>query len=332
MASQIDAAFNYNDLHGLNQVKSMARNDDPAALKNVAQQFESMFINMVLKSMREATDVMASEMLSSNETKFYRDMHDQQMSLSMAQIGGYGLADVLYEQLSAQVPQRPTDFNEIKVRSLEDSTRPVLPSIAPAGASSGTRRETATDLETENDVASPALTPGEGGPLSFDSPEDFVQSLLPYAEKVARELGVEPRVLVAQAALETGWGKHMIRDDQGGSSNNFFGIKADQRWSGSVANTMTHEYFDGQRMNVRDAFRAYGHPGESFQDYADFIKSNSRYREALQHAEDPQAYTRALQEAGYATDPNYADKILRIAESDVMQVANAGNNSQAQAG
>lgn len=328
MASQIDAAFNYNDLHGLNQVKSMARNDDPAALKNVAQQFESMFINMVLKSMREATDVMASDMLSSNETKFYRDMHDQQMSLSMAQIGGYGLADVLYEQLSAQVPQRPTDFNEIDVRSLEDSTRPVLPSMSPSAAG----QETATDPETENDAAAPDSAQGESGPLSFASPEDFVQSLLPYAEKVARELGVEPRVLVAQAALETGWGKHMIRDDRGGSSNNFFGIKADQRWSGSVANTMTHEYFDGQRMNVRDAFRAYSDPGESFQDYADFIKSNSRYREALQHAEDPQAYTRALQEAGYATDPNYADKILRIAESDVMQVANAGNNRQARMG
>ncbi|WP_127555165.1 flagellar assembly peptidoglycan hydrolase FlgJ [Saccharospirillum alexandrii] len=308
MASQIDAAFNYNDLNGLNSLKSLARKDDAAALKGVAQQFESMFINMMLKSMRDATDVMASDLLSSNETKFYRDMHDQQLSLHLAETGGYGLAEVMFEQMSANLPQRPADFHNIDVKPLNDSMRPELP-VTPA------RRDPA-GLDTTEPTSSVDLTNPELDKLSaFESPEAFIESLLPHAEQAAQRLGVEPRILVAQAALETGWGRAMIKDDQGANSFNFFGIKADQRWQGAVADTQTHEYVEGNRISIRDAFRAYEDPSQSFNDYVDFLSTNPRYQAALDQASDSEQFVRSLQSAGYATDPDYADKILRIANS-----------------
>lgn len=308
MASQIDAAFNYNDLNGLNSLKSLARKDDAAALKGVAQQFESMFINMMLKSMRDATDVMASDLLSSNETKFYRDMHDQQLSLHLAESGGYGLAEVMFEQMSAQLPQRPADFYNIDVKSLNDSIRPEIP-VAPAvnEPADSNAAETSSSFNLNNT---------ELDKLSaFESPEAFIESLLPHAEQAAQRLGVEPRILVAQAALETGWGKSMIKDDQGANSFNFFGIKADQRWQGAVADTQTHEYVEGNRISIRDAFRAYEDPSQSFNDYVDFLKNNPRYQAALDQVDDPEQFVRSLQSAGYATDPEYANKILRIASN-----------------
>lgn len=318
MVSQLDAAFNYNDLHGLNSVKRAARKDDPEALKVVAQQFESMFISMVLKSMRDATDVMASDLLSSNETKFYRDMHDQQLSLSLAESGGYGLADVLYRQLSAQLPQRAQDFTDIDVNALDQSHRPILPTM-PESTESGA----SSDLDIPPGIkASDTPKDDRDDDLgSFDSPEDFIESLLPHAREAAEQLGVEPRVLVAQAALETGWGRHMITTPAGENSYNFFGIKANHGWQGEVADTTTHEYIEGRRLTVTDRFRAYPDPASAFQDYVDFLNNNPRYRQALDQAADPAAYTRGLQQAGYATDPNYADKILRIADSEVMRLA-----------
>ena len=324
MVSQLDAAFNYNDLHGLNSVKQAARKDDPEALKVVAKQFESMFISMVLKSMREATDVMASDLLNSNETKFYRDMHDQQLSLSLAESGGYGLADTLYEQLSAQLPQRARDFSNVDVKSLDQSLRPILPVTPAPDAGSGEASESAIP---DSIKAPESQGDGENNTSGFKSPQDFIESLLPHARKAAEQLGVEPRVLVAQAALETGWGRHMIRGENGEPSFNFFGIKANHGWQGDAVDTTTHEYIDGNRLTIKDRFRAYPDPASAFQDYVDFLNDNPRYRDALDQASDPAAYTQGLQQAGYATDPNYADKILRIADSDVMQLAGASSST-----
>jgi flagellar protein FlgJ len=307
MASQIDAAFNYNDLNGLNSLKSLARKDDEAALKGVAQQFESMFINMMLKSMRDATDVMASDLLSSNETKFYRDMHDQQLSLHLSQTGGYGLAEVLFEQMSDNMPQRPADFNAIDIKSLTDSPRPVLPVERPAA------RSTPAEAASEDPTAQAVTAPDKLS--AYDSPAAFIESLLPHAQQAAERLGVEPGILVAQAALETGWGKAMIKDGQGANSFNFFGIKADQRWQGAVADTNTHEYIEGNRIAIRDAFRAYDDPAQSFNDFVDFLSANPRYKTALENTGDAEQFVRSLQSAGYATDPEYANKILRIADS-----------------
>jgi flagellar protein FlgJ len=257
--------------------------------------------------MRDATDVMASDLLSSNETKFYRDMHDQQLSLHLSQTGGYGLAEVLFEQMSDNMPQRPADFNAIDIKSLTDSPRPVLPVERPAA------RSTPAEAASEDPTAQAVTAPDKLS--AYDSPAAFIESLLPHAQQAAERLGVEPGILVAQAALETGWGKAMIKDGQGANSFNFFGIKADQRWQGAVADTNTHEYIEGNRIAIRDAFRAYDDPAQSFNDFVDFLSANPRYKTALENTGDAEQFVRSLQSAGYATDPEYANKILRIADS-----------------
>lgn len=352
MSVQLDAAFNYNDLQGLETLKSGARKDDPQALKAVAQQFESMFLSLIMKSMREATDVMASDLENSYQTKFYRDMHDQQMSLSLSQNGGFGLAEVLYEQLSEA--QNGVRFNpyDIDVKSLKEFIRPQLPvtqmplsqidsdtqalidkiSTRAASAEFNVLREREAELLSQPDTSNKTLnsedveaeqnsyvTSQASKGSVFASPEDFVNKVLPVAEKVAKELGVNPRVIVAQAALETGWGQFVIQKESGESSFNFFGIKADHRWNGDAAMTTTHEFIAGKKLTVKAPFRAYDSIEESFQDYANFLKNSDRYQQALSAAENEQHYVSELQKAGYATDPKYAEKILRIANSDWLQ-------------
>lgn len=303
MSAQIDAAFNYNDLKGLESLKSGARKDNPEAIRAVAQQFESMFIGLIMKSMRDATDVMASDLESSYQTKFYRDMHDEQLTLSLSQSGGFGLADIIYEQMSeAKNPQRFNPF-DIDVKSMDDSIRPEI--IRP-------HSEQRSPIDTVSPTSDAAAKPQMS---SFGSPDEFISQLMPIAQKNAEKLGVDPKVLLAQAALETGWGQHMIEKNSGQSSNNFFGIKADHRWGGEAAMTMTTEFMDGRAMTVKAPFRAYDSIDEAFSDYVDFIGQSERYRTAVEQANNPEGYVRALQEAGYATDPQYADKILGIINS-----------------
>ncbi len=342
MAVQLDAAFNYNDIQGLEVLKSGARKDDPKALRAVAQQFESMFISLIMKSMRDATDVMESDLENSYQTKFYRDMYDQQMSLTVSQEGGFGLADVLYEQLmESQHPARPDLYN-IDVKSLKESIRPILPVHqldAKTQAMIDQLSANVADLPVENvnavkveksvnqsgfaDAAADdsmtadmaAINP-KGKAAVFESPEDFINTLMPIAEKVAKPLNLDPKIMLAQAALETGWGRYVIHDENGKTSNNFFGIKADSRWQGDSALTKTHEYIEGKRLSVTAPFRAYRSAEESFSDYVDFIQNSQRYAAATQSADQPEQYAKALRQAGYATDPNYAEKIIRIANSE----------------
>jgi len=145
-----------------------------------------------------------------------------------------------------------------------------------------------------------------------ETPGDFVRSLWPHAREAAAELGVDPRVLLAQAALESGWGRRMPRHADGRPSYNLFGIKADQRWDGERVSSGTLEYRDGVVNREHAAFRAYGSPAESMADYAAFIRGGPRYREALARADDAGAYVQAIADAGYATDPAYAHKVMSI--------------------
>ena len=151
-----------------------------------------------------------------------------------------------------------------------------------------------------------------------ESPTDFVRQLWPHAREAARELGVAPEVLIAQAALETGWGRRMIQRADGGNSFNLFGIKADSSWQGDRAQVATIEYVGGVAERQRASFRAYSGLGESFSDYVQFLRSNPRYRQALEQVQDSESFVRGLQDAGYATDPNYADKILRILDRGTL--------------
>ncbi|MFF5865836.1 flagellar assembly peptidoglycan hydrolase FlgJ [Pseudomonas sp. NPDC012596] len=158
-------------------------------------------------------------------------------------------------------------------------------------------------------VAQPPLAPKK----AFSDSDEFVATMLPMAEQAAKRIGVDPRYLVAQAALETGWGKSVMRNSDGSSSHNLFGIKASGNWEGDSARAITSEFRDGQFVKETAAFRSYDSYQDSFHDLVSLLQNNSRYQEAVKAADKPEQFVQELQKAGYATDPNYASKISQIA-------------------
>jgi len=153
----------------------------------------------------------------------------------------------------------------------------------------------------------------------FESPDEFVENLWPHAQQAAEKLGVNPKAILAQAALETGWGKYPIAKENGAASFNLFGIKADGRWSGDRAVVNTLEFRDGVAKREKAAFRAYDSFGQSFDDYANFLSSSERYKDALQSGDDASMFAASLQKGGYATDPKYSEKIDSILSSQWFQ-------------
>ncbi|MCP4406973.1 MAG: flagellar assembly peptidoglycan hydrolase FlgJ [Gammaproteobacteria bacterium] len=274
----------YTDFQGLAKLRQQAHSNDPQALKETTRQFEGLFIQAMLKSMRQTTT--GEGLFDSDQVKFYQQMLDQQLSVDLGRGQGIGLAKVLYRQLGGV----PEEASTPKPLNWPYSTTVVA-----------SERLEATD---QNNTTAP-----DGQKLSQDQ---FVQRLWPAAEKAGRSLGVAPEVLIAQAALETGWGQHMVHDAKGESSHNLFGIKADRRWQGPWMGMRTLEYQDGIAVQGRAAFRAYGSVEASFVDYVRFLQQNPRYGSVLEQGQNPEAFLQGLQEAGYATDPNYASKIRSI--------------------
>ena len=379
--NNLSNTYSYNDLSSLNAITQVGKKDEAQALKEVAKQFESMFVGMMLKTMREANAVFEEgNPLSSNESKFYRQMFDDQLALSLSKGKGMGLADTLYRQLKQQfdVKEHAKD-NENKEYtnqgfSLNNKINPFtlsepvtsLPipvdasfelkfnkpkTVEPTSASTPINtpintaiqinevNNTKTDdalkkvlaIHTTNKTLSldvtnkKELTQISTGKVQkqsgFKSPQDFVNSIWPIAQKVASDMKVEPKAIIAQAALETGWGKHIIHQPDGKNSHNLFGIKADRRWDGEVAKVSTLEYKNGIAKKEVAPFRVYDSYESSLKDYAHFIKNSSRYKEAAQQGSSIQGYSEGLQKGGYATDPNYANKIQRIAAGDVLNNA-----------
>ncbi|GAA3586385.1 MULTISPECIES: flagellar assembly peptidoglycan hydrolase FlgJ [Marinobacter] len=301
----------YTDFGGLNALKAEARSDRKAALEEVAKQFEGLFLTEIMKSMRKANEVFSEgNLLNSQQSKFYQDMFDNQLSLTLSD-QGLGLSDTLVRQLSRQIPGMSAEGerragHKADIAAYDRS----LPSLS--------RQLPERLAEVKAVAASSAPATDSVLPSRFESPQQFVSQLLPLAEAAAADSGIDPRLMVAQAALETGWGRHMIEGEQGAPSFNLFGIKADGRWQGDSVNIATSEYRDGVRMSERAQFRAYPDYQASFHDYVDFLKSNPRYREVLASAEDPAQFADQLQAAGYATDPHYANKIRRIMAGETM--------------
>lgn len=252
----------------LAHLRAAAREPTAETLREVASQFEAIFVEMVFKGMREAQ--LADSPFEGQEGKLYRDMFDNQIATSLTKRDGIGLADVLVRQLGQQ-------FGVVE-------ERPPVSQALPK------------------------------------SPREFVHTLWPYAEKAATELGTSPKVLLAQAALETAWGKKVASNGDT-SSYNFFGIKANDSWNGLRVSVPTVEYRDGVAVRSREEFRAYESLADGFEDYVSLIRGNPRYRAALDQAADPTSYVQALQSAGYATDPNYAQKITSVANGDVLNEA-----------
>ncbi|MDH5408356.1 MAG: flagellar assembly peptidoglycan hydrolase FlgJ [Gammaproteobacteria bacterium] len=307
-------AYTYTDISGLNDLKRAARLDQKGALLDVARQFESMFMKMMLKSMRDAS--FGDPIFDNNQSMFYRDMFDNQLALSLSKGKGMGLAELLARQLGQQLPDQQKQDEVTAVKNTKDIVSLVnrLRTSAPTNSSpEGVPEVKIKETRTGTPIKTNQL---EEQHKDLSRAEKFVQKLWPIAERAAEELNTQPEVLIAQAALETGWGKYVNKDEQGKNSFNLFNIKAGKNWDGNYIEKNTVEFKYGKPVTENARFRAYDSYEDSFKDYVSFLKSNKRYASALQVAEIPSTYIRRLHQAGYATDPAYADKILNIMQRE----------------
>lgn len=313
----MEAAALYSDFGSLAGLRTEARQDAEGSLREVASQFESLFVQMMLKSMRAAT--MEGGLFDSNALESYEQMYDQQLAVELSRHGGIGLADVIVEQLRSDAPG-----------AKKDSSQPVAELQGQGGSATGLDAYRARALPTyrpapDAAAADPITVAPEQTPTQAPdgTPSGFMQAFGAPARRAAEQLGVDASVLLAQAALETGWGRHVVAD-QSGSSNNLFNIKAGPGWDGPTVRVSTLEYRDGVAVREMAEFRAYGSAEDAFADYARLISGSPRYEAALEHAADGPQYLRELQRAGYATDPAYADKILSILERGDVPGAGEG--------
>ncbi len=275
------------DGRNLDGLRSKARRDPDGALKAVAREFEAVFMEMVLKSMRQAAVAQASleeHGFGGSEVRTYQGMLDQQLARDAAS-RGLGLAQRLVEQLSRSQPPR------VERTPLSSTTSASTVSVQDAPAS---------------------------------APARFVEQLWPHAEAAARALGLPPRFVLGHAALESGWGRYEIRHPDGRPSHNLFGIKAGAGWKGETVEVVTTEYVDGRAERRRERFRAYSSYAEAFADYARLLAASPRYAPVLAHGGDADAFARALAQAGYATDPLYARKLSAVLRSPVLSAPAAG--------
>lgn len=290
---------NVHDIASLDKLRQAAKQGDKQALTEAAQQFEAIFVQMMLKSMRKAQDALADEdsPFNTQQVKFYRDMHDQQLATNLAASGSIGLANVIVQQLGQH----------------DD--------VMPASALRNDGNLSVLNKQRVNTVQAvqEAVLGKPGKQAAFDSPQAFVTALLPKVEAYAAQLNLNPKAMLAQAAVETGWGRHMIHNAHGHNSHNLFGIKANKQWQGDKTAIGTLEYEQGVAKLKQASFRAYGSFEQSMADYVSFVKDNSRYRQALENSQRPEAYFKGLQQAGYATDPDYANKVMAVLNSAPFQ-------------
>jgi len=303
------------DFNGLAELRRSATVDqkDQETLKQVAGQFEALFTGMMLKSMRQAS--LAEGIFDSSQSDMYRDMSDQQLTMDLSKKGGLGLQDVIIRQLGGQLETKLSANSEIQAYSMDTvSVRPALQSIEnPALFQQIMQAKPTSEIQTSEIQTWPMHRS-----FTFDSPKSFVQQLLPMAKQAAQRIGVTPEVILSQAALETGWGQHIIDKADGRSSHNLFNIKADSRWQGEQATKGTIEYHDGVAVKEQAQFRSYDNYQDSFNDYVDFLQTQPRYQNALKQTHDPEQFIDGLHKAGYATDPDYADKIKQIMNSSTL--------------
>jgi flagellar protein FlgJ len=264
------AATTYTDVNGLAALKRDP--NSPEAISAVAKQVEALFLQMMLKSMRDAT---SAEETNSNEMGMYQDMFDKQVALSIGQHTDLGISRLLKRQLAGK----------------------------PA-------------------ATAPKLAPGvPTASAAAPTPAEFVHRMLPPITRAAGALGVDPMGMLAQAALETGWGQRMPRNADGSLSHNMFGIKAGDEWAGARASADTMEVANGVATPRRTTFRAYGSIEESVNDFASLLKNSPRYRDVIAAGGDAGAYIASMGKSGYATDPEYANKLNQILGSDTLRSA-----------
>ena len=260
------------DARSIQALRSSAARDPKAVIKEAAKQFEALFMQQLMKSMREAT--MSSGMLENSGTQMGTEMLDTQFATKMTGLPG-GLSDAIVRQLERQM----------------GGTAAPAPATAPNAAEGA---KPAAEIKVSKTQSA------------------FLHSHLNAALAAEKQSGVPATFMVAQAAHESGWGQHEIRNADGSASHNLFGIKAGAGWKGAVAEVTTTEYVNGAAQKVTAKFRAYASYADSFNDYAKLMKDSPRYSPVLASAGSAQGFAQGLQHAGYATDPAYADKLTRV--------------------
>lgn len=320
------------DVKDMDQLRQAARQNSPEALRESARQFEALFMNMVMKSMREATP--QDGVFDSEQSRMYTSMLDQQLSQNMAK-RGVGLADVLIRQLSNVVGGQmapdaaggagangllPPPVGAAANNAADGRMRQAFSAMASAlqdddaGAGSAVagiynRLPTSRQGPNVNGVLNASETGRSARPAHILA---FEQRLSAHAEEASRSTGIPAKFMLGQAALESGWGKREIRSADGTTSHNLFGIKATGGWKGKVVETMTTEYVDGVAERKVEKFRAYDSYADAFRDYGRLLSNNPRYKDVMANAQNVHGFAQGLQKAGYATDPNYAAKLTSI--------------------
>jgi flagellar protein FlgJ len=295
------AANTYTDINGLAALKRDP--NSPQTISAVAGQVEALFLQMMLKSMRDANAAFGE---SDNEMGMYQDMFDKQIALTISQHQGLGLAALLTRQLTGATPAAGP------VSGATGSATAAAQSVGGVGQRAGFT-PSAADADAETMTQSAA---------------DFVNQVLPTIRNAAQALGVNPLGLLAQAALETGWGKRMARTADGAASLNLFGIKADENWDGARATASTVEYSGGVATQRHAAFRVYGTLEESVKDFVNLLKNSPRYHQAAAVGQDAQAYVNSIGQSGYATDPDYTHKLNEILHGSTLRAALTVNRTK----
>ena len=305
------------DAQSIATLKREAAAHDPQALQTAARQFESLFLEMMLKSAQAAN--FKDPLFGSSQSRFYQDLYDQQLSIQLSKTHTFGLAEMLTQQLRRQ--WSGGGASGAAPASGAARTAGATPLGAPTSGT--TQAPGGTSLPAAATPSPPVVTTGAATPAGAASAPSgsvspaeqtaFARALWPDAEQAAQRLGVSPVGLIAQAALETDWGRSLPRTAAGASSNNLFGIKAGGGWAGASVSAGTEEYVNGSATTIQAPFRAYDSCGQCFQDYSRLLSGNPRYAAALGTGNDIGAFASALQQAGYATDPHYARKLTAVA-------------------
>jgi flagellar protein FlgJ len=302
------SANTYTDLNGLAALKKDSKS--PQAVHAIAQQVDALFLQMMLKSMRDASAGQGEA--DSNEMGMYQDMFDKQVALTLSQHQGLGIGTALTRQLSNAAAAAAPAGAPAAGTPATGAARGAPASGAAAGAPAAGGAALPAPAATSS--ASPSTS-------MLQSATQFVSEVLPTIQRAANALGVSPLGMLAQAALETGWGQRMPRNADGTPSLNMFGIKADDGWAGARAVASTVEFSGGVATQRQTAFRAYGSIQESVSDFANLLKGSHRYRNAIAAGGNAQAYVNSIGQSGYATDPEYANKLNDILNGSTLRMA-----------
>ncbi|MPW18576.1 flagellar assembly peptidoglycan hydrolase FlgJ [Paraburkholderia sp. CNPSo 3157] len=291
------------DVQGFDAMRAQAAANPREAMKSAAKQFDAVFTQMMLKSMRDATP--SDGPFDSHDTATFTSMMDQQLAQQMSS-KGIGVADAMLKQLMRNSGMSADDANAGNNAALN-----ALAKAYANPASNGALRM------GRGYTANSALTPPVHGDGSSEKVDAFVDKLAAPAQAASAATGIPARFIIGQAALESGWGKREIRKADGTTSHNVFGIKATDDWTGKTVATVTTEYVNGRPKRVVEKFRAYDSYEEAMTDYASFLKSNPRYAQVINSSRDVNGFAQGMQRAGYATDPHYAKKLISIMQKMV---------------